>query len=313
VSKARPTNIAASVRARLLTIARRNNEELEQLLTRYCAERFLYRLGASAYSGRFLLKGAMLFAAWEGQVRRPTRDLDLLGFGELTAPDLASIIRVVCAVACPKDGVTFLPETIRVDAIREDQEYGGQRAVVEARIGNARLRCQVDVGLGDAVTPGPIEQEFPSLLPDLPRPRLRMYPRETGVAEKLEAMVQLGITNSRMKDFFDLWHLSRSFAFDGGLLVAAVRATFARRATALPADSPVALTDDILRDHRKRGQWAAFLRAAKFTEPIWEDMIGGLRPFLLPLLDAARRETSPGQWAPAGPWTRAHAPEEAKS
>jgi hypothetical protein len=246
----------------------------------------------------------MLFVAWEGQVRRPTRDLDLLGFGELTAVDLASIIRDVCAVACPEDGVAFLLETIRVDAIREDQVYGGQRALVEARIGNARLRCQVDVGLGDAVTPGPIEQEFPSLLPDLPRPRLRMYPKETVVAEKLEAMVQLGVTNSRMKDFFDLWHLSGTFAFDGGVLTAAVRATFARRGTALPAGSPVALNDDMLSDRAKRGQWAAFLRAANFTEPTWEGMISALKPFLLPLLGAARGEGLPGHWSPAGPWKR---------
>lgn len=302
MSKEKPTNIAASVRARLLTIAKRNGEELEQLLTRYCVERFLYRLGESPHAGRFLLKGAMLFVVWEGRSRRPTRDADLLGFGDLAPEKLSEIIAAICAIPCPEDGVTFLTDSIRVNPIREEQEYGGQRVVIDARLGNAKLRCQVDVGLGDAVTPGPIESEFPSMLPGLPRTTLRMYPRETVVAEKLEAMVQLGIANGRMKDFYDLWHLSRTFPFDGRVLSDAVRATFARRETALPEGVPVALGDEMTSERTKLAQWAAFLRASKFTEPTWPDLIQTLRPFLLPLLAASIGDTSAGKWTPGGPW-----------
>lgn len=303
MSNEKPTHIVASIRARLLAAAKRNGEELEQLLTRYCVERFLYRLGSSRHAGRFLLKGAMLFAVWEGQVRRPTRDADLLGFGDLAPESLSTIIGEICAVPCPEDGVTFLIDSIRVNAIREDQEYGGQRVVIDARLGKARLRCQVDVGLGDAVTPGPVEDEFPSMLAGLPRTTLRMYPRETVVAEKLEAMVQLGIANGRMKDFFDLWHLSRAFTFDGHVLSTAVKATFVRRGTVVPVDVPVVLGDDILADRTKLAQWTAFLRAAKFPEPAWADLIAALRSFLLPLLTAVRGGANPGTWAAGGPWT----------
>lgn len=301
MSKENPSNIAASVRARLLNIARSRGEEYEQLLTRFCMERFLYRLSRSGHAGRFLLKGAMLFVVWEGQIRRPTRDLDLLGFGKLTEETLQAIITEACAVACPEDGVKFAASTIKVAPIREEQVYSGLRVTFEAHLGSARARCQVDVGVGDAVTPEPVEQEFPTLL-DLPRPRLRMYPRETVVAEKLEAMVQLGVANSRMKDFFDLWHMACTFAFDGAVLVTAVRGTFDRRGTALPTDAPVALTAEFITDRRKLTQWTAFLRAAKATEPVWKTLIKSLQPFLLPLVDSARQSKSPGNWPPGGPW-----------
>jgi hypothetical protein len=302
VSKEKPTNIAASVRDRLIAIAKRDGEEVEQLLTRYCVERFLYRLGQSPYVGRFLLKGAMLFVAWEGRSRRPTRDADLLGFGDLAPEKLSTIVAAICAIPCPEDGVTFLADSVRVNPIREDQAYGGQRVVVDVRLGQARLRCQVDVGLGDVVTPGPVEGEFPSLLSGLPRTTLRMYPRETVVAEKLEAMVQLGIANGRMKDFYDLWYLSRAYPFAGRVLSAAVRATFARRDTALPEGVPVSLGDEMLVDRTKLTQWAAFLRATKFTEPTWADLIRTLRPFLLPLLATTHGSANVGRWEPGGPW-----------
>lgn len=303
MTRPNPQNAAASVRARLLNLTKQSGEEYEQLLTRFCIERLLYRLGRSPHAGRFVLKGAMLFLVWDGQIRRPTRDLDLLGFGDISEQGLRPIFAEICQVPCPEDGIRFLPDSIQVQPIREEQQYGGLRVLVEARLGTARVRCQVDVGTGDALTPPPAEADFPSLL-DLPRPRLRMYRPETVVAEKLEAMVQLGIANSRMKDFFDLWHLARRFAFDGPVLADAVRATFARRGTVLPEAVPVALSDDFARDPSKLSQWTAFRRRAKLEEPAdlatVQRVIG---PFLLPLIEAARQGTSPGQWSVGGPWT----------
>lgn len=251
-------NHAVSVRARLLNRARRDGEDFQRLLMRFAIERLLYRLSKSSHADAFVLKGATLFALWFGKPHRATKDLDLLGRG---APDLQRLIGVfqeVVEVSCPEDGIVFDPEAIVGAPIREEALYSGIRAVVPGHLSGARFKVQVDIGMGDSVVPEPVDREISSLL-DLPTSAMRTYAKETVVAEKLEALVILGMTTSRMKDLYDLDLLRRAFEFDD-VLVESVRSTFARRGTAIPKILPVGLSDEFAEDQMKQVQWHAFLR-----------------------------------------------------
>ncbi len=252
-------NVGASVRERLLNLARSQKGDFQLLLTRYANERLLYRLAESPHAGGFVLKGATLFALWTTDEHRATRDVDLLGFGEPTAARIHGIFKDILERNVGDDGVEFDVMTLKVGPIRENQEYGGVRAVVVARVDAARVRLQFDVGFGDSIVPEPVLVTLPTLL-DFPSPKIRAYRRETVVAEKLHAMVELGLANSRMKDFYDILLLSRLFDFDGAPLVQAIRATFDRRGTALPEGLPVGLTVAFTEDASKKSQWRAFLK-----------------------------------------------------
>jgi len=232
-------NMGASVRARLLNIARERNRPFELLLTRYVLERLLYRLSTTQYRDRFVLKGAMLMTAWFNDPLRPTRDIDLLGFGDPEPQAMLGIFREICAVEAD-DGVAFDAAALGIDLIREDLEYGGLRLKTTATVSGARIRVVIDIGFGDAIEPEAAEIELPVLL-DLPPLRLRAYPRETVIAEKFQALVMLGRANSRMKDLYDIWILSRSYEFPGDNLARAIKATFARRNTDIPVERPDAL------------------------------------------------------------------------
>ena len=298
-----PTDVGASVRARLLALAREQGEDFQSLLTRYANERLLFRLSASGHAQQFVLKGAALFTLWTGKPHRATRDLDLLGFGAPGVAHVREVFSKVLAHDVVDDGVQFDLATLAVDLIRDDQEYGGVRVEVVARVTNARVRIQVDVGFGDAVTPEALVVEIPPLL-DFPAPRLRVYPRETVVAEKLEAMVKLGMANSRMKDFYDIAVLARSFAFDGELLTHAIRATFERRKTPLPTTTPVALTATFAEDSMKRTQWSGFVRRVGISggETLAET-IATVRAFVeAPLLAAAGAGPVPKSWQVGKGW-----------
>jgi predicted nucleotidyltransferase component of viral defense system len=300
------TNLAHSIRDRLLRAAKVNGEEFTYALTRYALERLLARLAASMHAGKFILKGAMLFRVWSPTLHRPTKDLDLLGSG---APDLGRLAKVfadICGVPVEDDGILFDAQTVRAERIKEDADYEGVRVTLRAMLGSARMDLQIDVGFGDAISPGTVEVEFPTML-GMASPRLRAYPKETVVAEKLQAMVHLGIANSRMKDFFDLWFLSQSFAFDGVTLATAIAATFARRLTPLPEALPLALTADFSLDESKQKQWKAFRTRAGVTEQTLDAVVKALVPFLGPALAAARAPTIfSTAWAPpAGPWATA--------
>ena len=230
MTRDQPRNLPASVRSRLLALAKSRGEDFTFVLMRYGLERLLFRLGRSAHAHEFVLKGAMLFPLWSGNPHRSTKDLDLLGFGSPDASRLVRVFREVVAIPVP-DGIEFLPETVKAVPIREDAIYDGIRVTLEALLTAARMHLQVDVGFRDAVVPAPLETSYPTML-DVPAPVLRAYPREAVIAEKLHAMVDLGLANSRMKDFFDLWFLASNFSFDGGTLGESVRSTFGRRATA---------------------------------------------------------------------------------
>ena len=224
---------------------------------------------------------------WLGETFRPTRDADLLGYGELENDSLARIFREVCGVEVESDAVTFDADSVAVAPIRENDSYGGRRVTVNGLLGAARLRVQVDIGIGDAVTPEPQWMDYPGLL-DLPRPRLRAYPRETVLAEKLHAMVLLGMRNSRMKDYFDVHALLREDAMDRHALANAIGATFARRQTALPEGVPVGLSDAFAIDRAKFAQWHAFLGRNRLSAPDLKDVVENIRDRIAAPLELAR-------------------------
>ncbi len=247
----------------------------------------------------------MLFAAWLDDPFRPTQDLDLLGFGEPAVTAIKTVFTAICQAQVEDDGLVLDTDGLSVEPIREDQQYGGVRVKTTALLGRTRIPVQVDIGFGDAVTPAPQELEFPSLL-SAEGPRLRAYPRETVVAEKLQAIVALGQANSRMKDFYDLLALSRLFEFEGGSLAQAIRATFERRHTSLPTETPVGLSAGFAEDSEKARQWSAFVR----REPLllrpanFPPTIISIAEFVLPPLRAsAAREGFGRRWPAGGPWT----------
>lgn len=298
-----PKDVGASVRARLLNLARERREDFQLIVTRYANERLLYRLTRSEHASGFVLKGAALFTLWSGQPHRATRDIDLLGFGEPSSERLRSVFADIINADVEDDGIRFDESTLEVGPLREEQEYGGVRILLVAQLTTARVRLQIDVGFGDAITPSATDVQFPTLLP-FPAPMLRAYPRETVVAEKLEAMVDLGQANSRMKDFYDLVVLSQTSAFQGELLARAVAATFARRGTEMPAALPVAFTSEFTEDRTKVTQWGAFLR--KSRAPNLGDLAAVaavIARFVSEPLAAARTGADfVKRWEPGGPW-----------
>ena len=278
-------NMGASVRARLLTLAKERKQPNDLLLTRYALERLLYRLSTTKHRERFILKGAMLMTTWFDQPFRPTRDLDLLGSGDPDPQAMLAVFREICAIDLD-DGVVFDVAGLAVDLIREELEYGGLRIKTYAAIGGARIRVLVDVGFGDAIEPSATDLELPVLL-DLPAPRLRAYPRETVIAEKFQAMVALGRANTRMKDFYDIWLLSHAYEFKGDGLARAIAATFTRRNTPIPAERPFALTRAFADDTAKQQQWASFADSIGAQLPPLPEIIEDLAAFLMPHAEAA--------------------------
>lgn len=299
-------NVAASVAARLLNQARQSGDDYQTLLTAYAYERFLYRLGISELHDRFVLKGAMLLRLWSDRPYRATRDLDLLRQGDGSFDAIRSDLRTICEVAVAPDGIVFAADTIRIEAIRAEDEYAGTRATLLAHCGSARLPLQVDMGLADAVWPPPEPVVYPSLL-DFSAPEVQAYPREAVVAEKLEALVVLGDRNTRIKDFFDLHHLANRFTFDRATLAEAVRRTFARRATPIPAEAPIGLTPAYWENPSRPAQVRAFVRRAglKMPEDPGHELAELLGMFLLPILEDLRRGVpGAGSWPAGGPWQR---------
>jgi hypothetical protein len=305
MSRETPKNLAASVNARLLAQARQSKQEFQLLLIRYGLERLMYRLSQSGHRDDFVMKGAMMFVVWTGEPYRATKDLDLLALQSASRARLQEIFRELCKLPVVDDGLVFEPDSVEAEDIREDQAYQGVRVNLLAHLDAARIPLQVDIGFGDAVTPKPTEAEFPTLL-DLPAPRLAMYRRETSIAEKFEAMVKLGILNSRLKDFYDIWVLSLEFEFEGEVLGAAIRATFRRRSTALVATVPLALSDSFASDPTKQRQWQAFLKRGRLrlSATSFAAVVDSNRAFLMPAMTALveARELN-AHWPKGGPWS----------
>ena len=303
MKKREVTNLAASVRERLLRLNHARGAEFQNTLTNYALERWLYRMTQSAQRDRFVLKGAMLFSLWSAEPHRATQDLDLLGYGQNTIPEMEAIFREICTVVCEPDGLQMLPQSVKGSVIREDRRYEGVRIHLLAMLGKARITLQIDVGFGDAVIPPPTELTYPCLL-DFPAPVLRAYQRETVVAEKFHAMVERGIGNSRMKDYADLWFFTENFAFDGALLMEAIAATFARQRTALPTGEPIGLTNSFAEHPAKLAQWRAFVRKSKLKINIdLPAAVTRLHHFLMPLVNALQTNAAfTKQWHPPTGW-----------
>jgi predicted nucleotidyltransferase component of viral defense system len=280
-------NIGASVRARLLNLAKERNQPFELLLTRYTLERLLYRLSTSKHREKFVLKGAMLMRHWLDDPHRPTRDVDLLGFGDGDPELTLKIFREICAIKAD-DAVVFDTDGLVVDQVREDSGYSGLRLKTYAAVGGARVRVVIDIGYGDATEPGLNDIELPVLL-DKPAPNLRAYPPETVIAEKFQAMVALGLANSRLKDFYDIWILAQTYKFEDDRLAQAIAATFARRKTEIPAERPDGLTAAFATDPTKQKQWAGFVEEVAVNPGTLPEMIEDLSAFLMPHAEAAKR------------------------
>ncbi len=296
--------LGASIHARLVKLAKAKGVDAQQLFTRFAIERFLYRLSQSNHADRFVLKGGTLMPVWLGEELRPTRDADLLGLGDLSGEALLKILREVCRVECPEDGMNFDPESIEVGTIREEDPYSGRRAHIAAHFGNARIRVQVDVGIGDDVYSEPEQLEYPVLL-DLPAPSLRAYRPETSIAEKFHIVTVLGMANSRMKDYFDISELAKRESFDREVLSTAIARTFQRRKTPLPKELPLGLTSEFHQDSEKQTQWQAFQRKNKLDPekrqlPQVVEIIAGFLGPLLSSIDSVDDDLL--VWPPGGPW-----------
>lgn len=298
-----PRNIAASVRARLLDHARRHGDDYQRVLTRFAIERLLFRLGQTEAVDRYVLKGAMLFVSWPDQAFRPTGDLDLLGRGDPDPAAIAELFAHICRTEVPDDGILFHSDTLKVEAVREGDKYKGVELSLKGELSNAAIHVQVDIGFGDHVYPPPTRQVFPSLLPDLPAANILMYPPETVVAEKFEAMIRFGEANGRAKDFYDIWVIARTFPFDLPRLGEAVSGTLKRRETAIPTEMPVGLTEVFAKIVEERGLWRGFLRRNPPTlqPPPFLDVQAELRCFFGPVIASlARPEGAIGYWDPHG-------------
>ncbi len=281
-------DVPASVKARLLNGARARAEEFERTLSRFAIERLLYRLGECGARERCVLKGASLLSVWLTKPYRATRDIDVLAFGAADDAAIRALLEEICAVPCPEDGLRFDLTNLQI-----------------AYLGTARIRLQVDFGFGDAV--GNLESiDYPTLLDDLPAPRLRAYPREASVAEKFEAMVKLDTRNSRMKDFHDIWALSGALAFDGARLRSAIAACFDRRGTPWTAEVPRALAPAFYTEPELRNRWAAYLEGTGVITPppaqfevIGERIIQFLGPVRSSIVFAEPFDVT---WPSGGPW-----------
>ena len=297
-------NLPASILARLLDRAKRTGDDYQVLLATFVSERFLYRLGVSTVRDRFVLKGAMLLRVWSAQPYRATWDLDLLRRGEGTVEAIRADVEAICATEVDPDGIEFDVSSIRLQAIRPEDEYAGTRVTLLARCGSARVPLQVDIGVADALWPQPKSCAYPALLEFAP-PEVLAYAPESVIAEKLEAIVTLGDRNSRIKDFFDLRHLAGRFEFDGATLAESIQRTFQGRGTPIPTEEPIGLTAQYWNNPARAPQIRAFARRAglEVGSDVGEEILGILRPFLLPILGDLRQGVlMAGTWAPRGPW-----------
>ncbi len=299
-------DVGASVRARLLNRSRETGEDFQSLLRRYAAERFLYRLGESRHRDRYVLKGGMLLALWGDIIYRPTRDLDFSGYGDATGDEVGSVVADICTVRAPDDGMVFDTSKLTVEPIHEEGDYQSHRARFEATVAKARVRMQIDFGFGDSVYPQPPEVDYPVLL-EAPRPRIRVYSRESVVAEKVHAMVVNGERNSRYKDFYDIYTLARHFPFEGRLLTTALRTTFQHRLTPFSLTMPFALTPEFYRDTARVERWRGYVHRSMLRDPpshftgIGETLLSFLRQ---PWEALVHESEFTANWPEGGPWRR---------
>ncbi|MDF1592693.1 MAG: nucleotidyl transferase AbiEii/AbiGii toxin family protein [Desulfobacterales bacterium] len=296
-------NTAASLHQRLINKAKDTARPFNEILQHFAIERFIYRLSKSPHADRFLLKGALMFVAWTGPGSRPTMDIDLLGKIVNSPEVIVAAMRDACETEVESDGIAFHPESVTAARITEGADYEGVRCRVRGVLGNARISLQIDIGFGDVVVPGPCKVAYPSLL-DFPPPELNGYTKESTIAEKFQAMVKLGVLNSRMKDFYDIWFLSRTFDFRGDTLAEAIEKTFENRKTIITIN-PTVFDLSFRKDAGKKVQWLGFIRKAKLADApeSFEDVVAAIKAFLDPILTSiVERQRFHGLWTAPGPW-----------
>lgn len=281
----RTLNVEASVKARLLNLSKKRGVDMNLILIQFGIERFLYRLSKSKYHEKFVLKGAMLFVLWETLPNRPTRDVDFLGFGLNDAGQLKNIFKEICTLEVEEDGLKFSPESIEASIIKKDDAYKGVRIKLQAYLGRARIPIQADIGYGDSVYPSPKEVKYPSLL-NFEEPTLKVYSIHTVIAEKFQAMVELGISTSRMKDFYDIWYLGKNMPLEKDTLLIAIEKTFERRGTDIPQDSELIFLDEFLTNEQKLSQWNGFLKRNSLVSstPSFDEVISCVKNLLTPYI-----------------------------
>lgn len=294
-------NVPASIHQRLLNIAKETGRPFNELLQYFAMERFLFRLSRSIHAPSFVLKGALLFRVWDTPDSRATRDIDFLAYVDNSPENIASIIREICTVTDVDDGLSFDTESVIAQRIKEDADYEGVRVRFRGQLGNARIHMQVDVGFGDLIHPGAIQVDYPSLL-DMVRPSLLSYTPESVIAEKSQAMVHLGNLNSRMKDFYDIWRMSRQFDFKGETLREAFQLTFDIRGT--PFIIFEELKKEMLESEHMETQWRAFCRRVPVEAPgSFADVLESISEFLTPVfVTIIARKAFAKHWQAPGPW-----------
>tara|TARA_A100001391_G_scaffold200857_2_gene186307 strand:+ start:418 stop:1326 length:909 start_codon:yes stop_codon:yes gene_type:complete len=301
LSKRKPTHIAASVRARLATHAKAEGRPFQEVLQYFAMERFLARLSKSEHSDKFILKGGLMFVVWNSSYRRPTKDIDFLAYMANDVDTAAEVVREICEIDDLTDGIEFDPKTVAPVVIKEDADYEGIRVTFLGHLESARINMQIDMGFGDAVAPEPKMLTYPTIL-DHWAPQIRGYPADTVVAEKFQAMVQLGQLNSRIRDFYDIWSMSRQFEFNGSTLQRALEDTFSHRDTVI-GPNPIAFQKVFIKD--KQSQWAGFCRKSKIQSAPKDlsEMISEIAVFLTPVAEAiVDRRAFDSIWKPGGPW-----------
>lgn len=296
-------NISASVHQRLLNKAKESSRPFNELLQYFAIERFIYRLSKSPHANSFILKGALMFSAWCGPASRPTMDIDLLGKIDNRLEVITAAIKDACSIDVEADGIAFNAETVEAGRITEDAEYERVRVRVQGSLGNARVTLQIDIGFGDVIVPNPTTVSYPAIL-DFPAPELKGYTMESTIAEKFQAMVKLGVLNSRMKDFYDIWMLSRTFDFKGEVLAEAVEKTFMNRNTLISLNAAI-FDPSFGKDGDKNVQWQSFIRKTKLINApeSFEEVIAVVKLFLEPLAAAfSERHSFNRFWIAPGPW-----------
>jgi len=297
-------DLQASVRSRLQNKAKETNRPFAEVLQYYGMERFLYRFSKSEYVTKFVLKGALLFFAWQIPERRTTLDIDFLSCFDNQVENIEAVVRSVCDQTVEPDGLIFDAKTVQGHKIKEDADYEGVRVKFIGFLDRSRIPMQIDVGFGDIVYPKAKVIDFPVIL-DFSRPHLKGYPPESVISEKFEAMIKLGLLNSRMKDFYDIWLMLRQFDFSGSNLTQALKGTFKHRKTDLPTGKPLFVEEIYDEKSDRQTLWKAFLRKGDIEQaPERLAMIAKeIEHFLIePLRALDQGTTFDRKWKAPGPW-----------
>jgi predicted nucleotidyltransferase component of viral defense system len=282
-------DLPASIHARLQRIAVETHRPFQEILYYYVMESFLYRLSQSQYNKQLILKGGLAFGGWGLNLRRPTLDIDFQASISNSIEEVTRVVREICAVSVEEDGIVFDTTSMDVKTTMPNAEYEGARLRFKAYLGRSVIWLQVDLSFANVITPKEIEIEYPTLL-DRTNFVLRTYNRETAIAEKFQSMVIWGLSNGRLKDYYDIFLLAKECDFDGSTLAKAFVATFAHRNTEIPTDTPLALSDDFI--NLNRNDWLNYLKNTDYLDNSIKDFSGVvefLRTFLLPPMQATAK------------------------